>query len=421
MGKADRCAALAEVQGLYGPLQLAEGRIQRAWALQELSRGEWRTRSGKRLSVVYPGHWNRGAGPDFLGSEWELDGVRQVGDVEIHLNREDWIRHGHHLDAAYNGVGLHVVFFAGGSLLPVATQNARIPEEWVLGPWMREDLEAVAGGPPGLFGEWVPELAEWLEADSPEAVRERLLVGADRRWQQKESLAVRMLQDHGWEGSLHRMLLYYLGYPVNCRAFFQIAEAFPLEDWLNPGLPSRLRRQWASAVQWGCGRPANRAGPRLESYGQLVRTASRWPGQARCPAEALKECLQQSLARHGAGDTRRLRHAARFSDWRVWTCQTVFAGTLCQGLGDRLRADVLLPFLAADRQLPPEAARALWFHGWPGAFPDACRRLLRLAGIGATPRYPLCNGWLQGLLWADDQLRLERLRRSLGSGGGGGA
>ena len=153
---------VAELQGLYGPLQILEGTVQKVWFLQELQAGEWRTRSGRRLAVRFAGRWNRGAGPDFRDAVIELDGEPRVGDVEVHLYREDWWRHGHDADAGYDRVVLHVVLFGGGMQRELRTAAGRMPEEWVMGPWMREDLEAVSGGEPGLFGELGPEGREWM-------------------------------------------------------------------------------------------------------------------------------------------------------------------------------------------------------------------------------------------------------------------
>jgi hypothetical protein len=407
-------SSVSEIQGLYGPLQVLEGKVQQVWALQQIQKGAWRTRSGRTLRVKSPGIWNRGAGPDFKEAVIEVDGEPRVGDVELHLYREDWWRHGHDADPAFNGVVLHVVLFAGGMDRPIRTAGGRLLEEWIMGPWMREDLESVTGGEPGLFGELVPELREWIEADPPETVRTRLKAGADRRWQDKVSMARCLLETHGWGGGLHRMVLFYLGFPFNRRPFYAMAEAYPMEAWCSRGLLKELRTRWADTVKWGLGRPANRAETRLRQYLDLNKAVPDW-------AERLALLPSELAARAGeTGDagTPRVRRHARLTDWDDWLTKTVLGDCLNDSLRNRLWIDVFLPLLAVGADLPGEVAAILWVHARPGPFPDAYRPMLGLAGIGVSRELPHANGWIQGLYWAEEQLRLERIRRSVGAGPG---
>lgn len=404
---------LAEVQGLYGPLQVLEGKIQQVWALQEIRRQDWQTRGGLPLRVLFPGNWNRGAGPDFREAVIEVDGETRLGDIELHLYREDWWRHGHHLDPAFDGVVLHVVLFAGGMDREVLTASGRMPEEWVMGPWMREDLESVSGGEPGLFGELVPELKEWMEVDAPETVLTRLKIGADRRWQDKVSMARCLLESHGWRGGLHRMMLFYLGFPFNRRPFFEMAEVFPMQSWRDRSLMGELRVRWATGVKWGLGRPANRAEARLRQYFDLNQSAPDWAdGLMKLP----DEFVDRATAMEDKGDTRAVRRNGCFKQLDIWLTRDVLGNQLNDSLRNRLWIDVFLPLLVARASLPDESGAILWFHAKPGSFPHAYRAMLALAGIGIPGNHPHCNGWIQGLYWAEEQLRLERVRRSLGTG-----
>src|SRR5438876_8816971 len=66
---------------------------------------------GRPLNISSPGWWNLEAGPDFRSAEIFIGDQRCCGDVEIHLNSEDWYHHRHHLDPRYNNVILHVVLY----------------------------------------------------------------------------------------------------------------------------------------------------------------------------------------------------------------------------------------------------------------------------------------------------------------------
>ena len=407
---------VAEIQGPYGPLQVLETKIQQVWALQQFQPGRWVTAGGSVLRIRSPGLWNRGAGPDFRDAVLELDGHIRAGDVEFHLYREDWWRHGHAVDPAYNRVILHVVLFAGGMERRLVTESGMEPEEWVLGPWMREDVESVSGGEPGLFGEQIPEIREWIESDDPEVLVQKLRLGADRRWQDKESMARCLREAAGWEGALHRMVLYYLGFPVNRRPFYEIAEAFPPQEWRNDGLLARIRDQWADRIRWGTGRPANRALPRLEDHLRLHRTKPGWAQGLRAPPAALVNGLQALLDSGGADwPTGLVRRTARFRQWRAWLVEGVCRGALGPGLVDRLWVDVFLPLMGVEGVLAREQALVLWYHACPGQYPAAYNPLLRLIGTRQAGDPTRSNGWVQGLLWMEDQLRLERVRTATGA------
>lgn len=403
---------VAEIQGLYGPLQVLEGKIQQVWALQQIQKGDWRTRQGHLLRVRSPGLWNRGAGPDFREAVIELDGEVRLGDVELHLYREDWWRHGHEHDPAFDSVVLHVVLFAGGMEREVRTAGGGLPDEWVIGPWMREDLESVTGGVPGLFGELVPELREWIEDDTAETVLKRLKIGADRRWQDKVSMARCLLSSAGWAEGLHRMTLFYLGFPFNRRPFYAMAEAFPLDAWQKQSLLDDLRVRWANSVKWGLGRPANRAETRLSQYLALNEAVPDWVDRLAVTRAGLAEAVM------GAGNvsTPDMRRMGRLKEWECWLQTEVLGNQFNDSLRNRIWIDVFLPMLSAGTCLAEEIAALLWFHAKPGPFPDAYRGMLGLAGVGISRDFPHCNGWIQGLYWAEEQLRLERIRRSVGWG-----
>lgn len=66
---------------------------------------------GELIQVISSGIWNTEAGPDFLKAHLRIGSKKYKGDIEIHLQSEGWCQHGHHLDARYNQVILHVSFW----------------------------------------------------------------------------------------------------------------------------------------------------------------------------------------------------------------------------------------------------------------------------------------------------------------------
>ena len=69
---------------------------------------ELKTTTGQHVDVIDTGLANTDAGPDFFNAKLKLDGVLWIGNIEIHERSSDWFKHGHHADAGYNSVILHI-------------------------------------------------------------------------------------------------------------------------------------------------------------------------------------------------------------------------------------------------------------------------------------------------------------------------
>ena len=69
---------------------------------------ELKTTTGQQVEVIDTGLANADAGPDFFNAKLKLDGVLWIGNIEIHERSSDWFKHGHHADAGYNSVILHI-------------------------------------------------------------------------------------------------------------------------------------------------------------------------------------------------------------------------------------------------------------------------------------------------------------------------
>ncbi|MDK2837502.1 MAG: hypothetical protein PWR15_571, partial [Bacteroidota bacterium] len=74
------------------------------------------TTDEQKLEIIDPGTWNNNAGPDFFNAKIKIGETVWAGNVEIHRSSDEWTKHGHHTDKAYNSVVLHVVEYDKGDV-----------------------------------------------------------------------------------------------------------------------------------------------------------------------------------------------------------------------------------------------------------------------------------------------------------------
>ena len=79
------------------------------WERSVVPGSSYQLRDGRRLVVLSRGQRNRSAGPDYPGALLLLEGELLSGAVEMHRQESEWYAHGHHTDAAYGDVVLHLV------------------------------------------------------------------------------------------------------------------------------------------------------------------------------------------------------------------------------------------------------------------------------------------------------------------------
>ena len=80
------------------------------WEFGLFDQSDLRTSAGDKVEIVRPGDLNVDAGPDFNNAFITIADTNWFGHVEIHIESDDWTKHLHHNDPAYNNVILHVVY-----------------------------------------------------------------------------------------------------------------------------------------------------------------------------------------------------------------------------------------------------------------------------------------------------------------------
>lgn len=93
--------------------------------------------TGASIKIFHPGELNKDAGPDFFNAKIEVEGLTLVGNIEIHVNSSDWIKHGHEKDKSYDNIILHVVYNHDKVIPQNAKHNVEVLE---LKNYLDEDL-----------------------------------------------------------------------------------------------------------------------------------------------------------------------------------------------------------------------------------------------------------------------------------------
>ncbi len=80
---------------------------------------------GNSIEVICPGRVSTRPGCDFQDAVIRVNRQKIVGDIEVHVTSDLWLKHGHYKDPACNGVILHVAMWQKGGL-PVKLQDGRV-------------------------------------------------------------------------------------------------------------------------------------------------------------------------------------------------------------------------------------------------------------------------------------------------------
>ena len=172
--------------------------------------------SGHRIEVVCPGRVSTRGGCDFQDVVIKVDGEKTVGDVEVHVTSDLWQRHGHHRDASYNGVILHVSLWQRG-FLPVRLQNGRILSTVILAQYIKGSRDLQQGISARPAQRCMHIVRSGKKADG-------IIVEAGlSRFEQKSARFAQALRADDPEQVLYKGICRALGYAWNARPFETLA------------------------------------------------------------------------------------------------------------------------------------------------------------------------------------------------------
>jgi len=399
------------------PFQFTEADLSRLWQDQTFPPQALVSGDGEKLRVIYRGRRGGGTGPDFRDALIAAPRGLLRGDVELHVRSSDFRRHGHHLDPAYAGVVLHLVFrddegrptpLSGGGCAPVAALA-----DWVQG----RAAEIVR---------WLERPALWREPcfsalgrQGPPTVAATLDRLGDMRFRRKTAATAARLREIGggqseigtvaaeadellWQG-----LLEALAYGGARETFRLLALRLPwsrLRERLSP-LPASVRAVEAQRLlgeaaaglpglpSAAC-RPGNSAERRLKGAAALAARLA--PKGLLAEFAELLDATPAGEAEDGArnskGETRKRRGATRagVSSFGSGAAQRMIDALTVRGLIGRGRAveiaaNAVLPCLAALGPEPSARRAESAFAALPLPARYGAVRHLHEAVGGAVP------------------------------------
>lgn len=217
-------------------IKISEEQIAVRW--QRLLGKKLTTEEGKQLKVIYPGRVNGDNGPDFRDAVIITNESNLLkGDVEIHINSNDWYSHGHHRDLEYNRVILHVVAQHDGNSATLMQNGQTVP---VL--CLPHNLQHKAYHRLPCF--------QIRKRGDKQTLSELLNIAGEERFRQKaESFQVKLQRGEAkqvfWKGMMRA-----LGYSKNMKPFEKLAHRVPLSflEEVESGESLLLRQAWLLGV-----------------------------------------------------------------------------------------------------------------------------------------------------------------------------
>lgn len=89
---------------------MTENFLQHIWKYHLFDKKNLIASTGEKIEILNIGRINTDAGPDFFNAKVKIDDTIWAGNIEIHINSSDWIKHSHNTNKAYDNVILHVVY-----------------------------------------------------------------------------------------------------------------------------------------------------------------------------------------------------------------------------------------------------------------------------------------------------------------------
>jgi hypothetical protein len=193
------------------------------WKFRLFPQGSLETVDGQKVEVIDPGVENRDAGPDFFNAKISIGDRLWAGNVEIHHSSDEWMKHGHHLDKAYNSVILHLAERVNKEIMNERGQQ--IPQCVITVP---EDIRRNADYL--LYSNSPIPCKKFLSSLPVSMISSWLGVLSVERLERKTNRIYAYLErfNHSWDDLFYVLLSRNFGFGLNADVFENLALSLPL-------------------------------------------------------------------------------------------------------------------------------------------------------------------------------------------------
>lgn len=197
------------------------------WKYKLFNTANLTTHNGIAITVLNFGLHNTDAGSDFFNGKVKIGATTWAGNIELHINSSDWIKHKHQDDKAYDNVVLHVVYNNDkdildkeGNVIPTLELKNLIDLQ-IIKKYEQLVLLPDSGIPCGKQIKTVDEFTinSWLNR----LAIERL----ERKSAEIEGML--KLNKNNWEETFYQYMFKYFGLKVNALPFELLAQNSPLK------------------------------------------------------------------------------------------------------------------------------------------------------------------------------------------------
>jgi hypothetical protein len=199
----------------------SEQALHRLWRQRQIPAVLLQTTDDQPVEIISPGEYNHDAGPDFRRATIRLVGKILQGDVELHLDANDWFAHQHHLDVKYNEVILHLALAAAEAPALLRKENG-LPIPQILLP--REEVLSLVQQKSSLSFFDCP-----LSRTAPEKIHATVRQVGLLRLLAKADAFAEQVANSSWDQAVYRGLAEAMGYDKNQEPFRRLTELLPIE------------------------------------------------------------------------------------------------------------------------------------------------------------------------------------------------
>jgi hypothetical protein len=202
---------------------MKESILHYVWQQKLFSTHQLKTTDGESVEVIDVGKYNSDAGPDFFNAKIKIAGTTWAGNVEIHSQSTDWIKHKHQRDKAYDNVILHVISKADTTVF--RTDGDKIPQLELKFPQAIEmNYEELVQSK-----KWIACEGKISEIPSIFIQNWKTALLTERLEQKMEAIQQHLNEyNQHWEEAFYITLARNFGFGTNSQAFEMLAKSIPL-------------------------------------------------------------------------------------------------------------------------------------------------------------------------------------------------